>query len=166
MINSFVTIWIFARTELIMLPACFTMSFVTIWIFARTEQIRPNDALILSFVTIKIFARTELLFYRCQVKDGFVTIKIFARTELSLQYLRSSLRFVTIRIFARTDLKNEKGSDTPPARKGRGPLPLTFYCVNVNYTRKNLNIWLKGIWCFFVNTIQINLVHFVTVYFC
>ena len=92
-----------------------------------------------SFVTIKIFARTELLFYRCQVKDGFVTIKIFARTELSLQYLRSSLRFVTIRIFARTDLKNEKGSDTP-ARKGRGPLPLTFYCVNVNYTRKNLNI--------------------------
>ena len=28
----------------------------------------------------------------------------------------------------------------PPARKGRGPLPLTFYCVNVNCTRKNLNI--------------------------
>jgi len=28
-------------------------------------------------------------------------------------------------------LKKEKGS-VPPARKGRGPLPPTFYCVNVN----------------------------------
>lgn len=39
--------------------------------------------------------------------------------------------FVTIRIFIEMDLKNEKGS-VPPARTGRGTLPPTFYCVNVN----------------------------------
>lgn len=61
----------------------------------------------------------------------FVTIRIFARTVLLRFGERRGECFVTIRIFAGTDLKNEKGSDTP-ARKGRGALPPTFYCVNVN----------------------------------
>ena len=62
---------------------------------------------------------------------SFVTIRIFARTELARLKSEKHQGFVTIRIFAGTDLKNEKGSDTP-ARKGRGALPPTFYCVNVN----------------------------------
>ena len=63
--------------------------------------------------------------------DCFVTIRIFARTELKYLDIYKERSFVTIRIFAGTDLKKEKGS-VPPARKGRGPLPPTFYCVNVN----------------------------------
>ena len=86
---------------------------------------------IISFVTIRIFARTERFYILYILTNGFVTIRIFARTELKYLDIYKERSFVTIRIFAGTDLKKEKGS-VPPARKGRGPLPPTFYCVNVN----------------------------------
>ena len=56
-------------------------SFVTIKIFARTELVNGNGQISDRFVTIKIFARTEQILLPYAAKRCFVTIKIFARTE-------------------------------------------------------------------------------------
>ena len=48
-------------------------SFVTIKIFARTELPVGKDGLLLGFVTIKIFARTELGEGECARMNCFVS---------------------------------------------------------------------------------------------
>ena len=57
------------------------MGFVTIRIFARTELFLELDIFLESFVTIRIFARTEQFEPLLFDGFGFVTIRIFARTE-------------------------------------------------------------------------------------
>ena len=57
---SFVTIRIFARTELDIVVVYVLTCFVTIRIFARTEQSSFWTLTFFSFVTIRIFAGTDL----------------------------------------------------------------------------------------------------------
>ena len=58
------------------------MSFVTIRIFARTELAMVADDINICFVTIRIFARTVLLRFGERRGECFVTIRIFAGTDL------------------------------------------------------------------------------------
>ena len=58
------------------------MSFVTIRIFARTELEELPVMDYKSFVTIRIFARTELNVLVFDDESSFVTIRIFAGTDL------------------------------------------------------------------------------------
>ena len=58
------------------------MSFVTIRIFARTELYKALHHRNMSFVTIRIFARTELNVLVFDDESSFVTIRIFAGTDL------------------------------------------------------------------------------------
>ena len=57
---GFVTIRIFARTELIFVIFNPLSSFVTIRIFARTEPEGTSPRILQSFVIIRIFAGTDL----------------------------------------------------------------------------------------------------------
>ena len=52
-------------------------SFVTIKIFARTELYGVKCGIPFGFVTIKIFARTERIELDVGFTSGFVTIRIF-----------------------------------------------------------------------------------------
>ena len=58
--------------------------FVTIRIFARTELCASIYDIQPSFVTIRIFARTEQKQVPALREERFVTIRIFARTELTM----------------------------------------------------------------------------------
>ena len=58
------------------------LGFVTIRIFARTELKTKQEAEVVGFVTIRIFARTELRESAPAAKERFVTIRIFAGTDL------------------------------------------------------------------------------------
>ena len=55
--------------------------FVTIRIFARTELKIRDQKQLYGFVTIRIFARTEHSIIERLIAISFVTIRIFARTE-------------------------------------------------------------------------------------
>ena len=63
--------------ELIVSAKCF----VTIRIFARTELTHLKRDVPCCFVTIRIFARTEQKYVAMGTRICFVTIRIFARTE-------------------------------------------------------------------------------------
>ena len=64
-----------------MMEPALEVSFVTIRIFARTELMNKPVDVLYGFVTIRIFARTEHSIIEMLIAISFVTIRIFARTE-------------------------------------------------------------------------------------